>query len=349
MPPKRRGFYDQAPVDTGLDVLRERNVEALMQPLMQPRRTVQRDVPIDRIRPNPFQARHVFSGIEELAQAIRTHGFVSHLRVRPHPTDSGYFQLAYGERRWRAAQAAGLTEIPCEIAEHTDPELLEIGLLENIQRDDLDPLEEAQAFHTMIEQRGYSIRRLAERIGKDKGYVENRIALLDIPEDVRNLVARRPDTIRAARIIAQVPSPVQRHPLIEGIASGTLTHQDIVARVRALSSEQAVGDGNSVGGSKVDHASDQRVTGDADEQLGLHPLPDAAGGAATQTSQANQSAFSRALDRDTQHLTSMLARWRLAGPRSRPEDRARILAFIQDQALPQFGHLVSLLQESHEN
>ena len=100
MPSKRRGFYDQAPVDTGLDLLRERNVEVLMQPLMQPKRTVQRNVPIDRIRPNPFQARRTFTGIDELAQAIRTHGFISRLRVAP-------IRLTLDTFRWSTVSGGG--------------------------------------------------------------------------------------------------------------------------------------------------------------------------------------------------------------------------------------------------
>ncbi len=227
MPSKRRGFYDQVPADTGLDQLRERNVETLMQPLMESKRTVQRNVPVERIRPNPFQARRTFAGIEELAQAIRTHGFFSRLRVRPDPVDAGYFQLVYGERRWRAAQVAGLTEIPCELAEHNDEELIEIGLLENIQREDLNPVEEAQLLKHLIEQRGYSVRRLAERLGKSKGYVDNRLALLRAPVDVQEMVTTRPDTVASARLIAQLPTVAERQPLIESLTSGSLAAKDV--------------------------------------------------------------------------------------------------------------------------
>ena len=107
--------------------------------------------------------------------------------------------VVYGERRLRAAALAGIETVPCDIAEHTDDDLIEIGLAENIQRRDLNPIEEANAFQHFIDQRGYSIRRLAERIGKDKSYLEGRLALLRAPDDVQTLVAQRPDTLDAAR------------------------------------------------------------------------------------------------------------------------------------------------------
>lgn len=158
--------------------------------------------------------------------------------MRPDPVDSGFFQLVYGERRLRAARMAGLDLIPCEIAEHSDDELLEIGLAENIQRQDLNPLEEARAFATFIRERGYSVRRLAERIGKDKGYVENRMNLLRAPDDVQAMVAQRPDTLVAAREIARVESPEHRAPLIAQVIDGSISTAGVRAVVRDLTSAE---------------------------------------------------------------------------------------------------------------
>ncbi|MEN9936579.1 MAG: hypothetical protein RLZZ387_3158 [Chloroflexota bacterium] len=229
MPPKRKGFFSDAPRAED-DLARQREVAALLAP----RRTVVQDLPADRIRPNPFQARKSFRDLEELADAIRVQGFVSRLRVRPAPGEPGFFQLVYGERRLRAARLAELPVVPCEVAEHSDDELIEIGLAENIQRRDLDPLEEAEAFQMFIDERGYSVRRLAERIGKDKGYVEDRLALLRTPEDVRGMVAERPDSLRAAREIAKVPDPSTRRDLIAGVVEGRLTTQEVRTLVREL-------------------------------------------------------------------------------------------------------------------
>ncbi len=231
MPPRRKGgFFTQVarPED---EMARQREVAALLAP----RRTIIQDIGIERIRPNPFQARRDFDGLEDLALAIRAQGFTTRLRVRPDPQDPGFFQLVFGERRLRAAQIAGLTVVPCEVADHTDEDMIEIGLAENIQRKDLTPLEEAQAFQTLIAQRGYSIRRLAERLGKDKSYVEDRLKLLQVPEDVRQMVAQRPDTLRAAREIARLDSPAARAPLIAGVVAGDLT----TTAVRQIVKERA--------------------------------------------------------------------------------------------------------------
>jgi ParB family transcriptional regulator, chromosome partitioning protein len=228
MPPRRKGGFFAQTVRPEDEAARQREVAALLVP----RRTVVQNLPVKRIRPNPFQARHDFAGVEELAQAILAQGFTTRLRVRPDPQAEDFFQLAFGERRLRAAQLAGLAEVPCEIADHTDDELIEIGLAENIQRRDLAPLEEAQAFQTFIAQRGYSIRRLAERIGKDKSYVEDRLKLLQTPADVQRMVAQRPDALRAAREIARLDSSAERAPLIAGVIAGDLTTADVRASVR---------------------------------------------------------------------------------------------------------------------
>lgn len=228
MPPRRKGgFFAQAarPED---DLARQREVAALMTQ----RRTVPQDIGVERIQPNPYQARKTFDNLDELAEAIRTHGFVSRLRVRPDPQRPGFFQLVYGERRLRAAIQAGLESVPCEVADHNDDELIEIGLIENIQRQDLDPLEEATAFQMLMHERGYSIRTLGEKIGKDKSYVEDRLALLRAPDDVQQMVKARPDSLRAAREIAKLPSPEQRHDLIERVTAGQINTHEVRAHVR---------------------------------------------------------------------------------------------------------------------
>jgi len=214
---------------------RRQSVEELLTPRLTQRRAVSQDLPVGRIQPNPFQARTSFDEAElaELAQAIRELGFTSRLRVRPHPQQEGMFQLVYGERRLRAAALAGLDVVPCDIAEHTDDDLVEIGLAENIQRRDLNPIEEASAFQSFIDQRGYSIRRLAERIGKDKGYVEGRLTLLRAPADVQALIAQRPDTIDAARQISRLPDD-ERRSIIAALMDGTISSREVRAFVRTF-------------------------------------------------------------------------------------------------------------------
>ena len=230
MPPRAKSFF-QKDREAERRAERTQAVEDLVATRLAPRSVVSQDLPRERIRPNPFQARRAFTDLDELAEAIRQQGFISRLRVRPDPTEEGFYQLVYGERRLRAAEQAGLTAIPCDVAPHTDRELIEIGLVENIQRQDLNPLEEARAFQTFMHELDYSIRTLAERLGKHRSYIEGRLALLRAPEDVQELVQHRPDTLDAARQIARVADPEERVALIAGVASGALTSQTVRERV----------------------------------------------------------------------------------------------------------------------
>lgn len=233
MPPKSKGKNFFTPETTAAQPSRTTAVESFEIQAAATMQSVPRDIRVDRIRPNPFQARRTFEGIEELVAAIQTQGFISRLRVRPDPTDPQFFQLAYGERRWRAAQGAGLVVVPCDVAAYADEQMLEFGLIENIQRQDLNPVEEGRYFRELIDQGRYSIRSLADRIGKDKGYVEGRLALIKAPDDVQQLVAQRPDTIDAARQIARLDSPEERAALITGVAEGQMSSRDVRDRVRS--------------------------------------------------------------------------------------------------------------------
>lgn len=294
MPPRRSKGFFQDSIRPDDEAARQREVEALLAP----RRLLVQDVPVDRIRPNPFQARVTFEGLEELRDAIVALGFTSRLRVRPDPGEPGFFQLVYGERRLRAARMAGLEFIPCEIAEHTDDELLEIGLAENIQRQDLNPLEEAQAFATFIRERGYSVRRLAERIGKEKGYIENRMNLLRAPEDVQAMVAQRPDTLMAAREIARIDNPEHRAPLIAQVIEGSLSTAGVREVVRDLTGA----------------ASDLASAGISAATPSPASAPRAAGGPSTSTAQSGaraptSAALERIVRREAATIRAILERW----------------------------------------
>ena len=196
------------------------------------RPSVPLDLPIDSIEASPHQARVRFDDLAELAEAIRVHGFTSRIRVRPHPAIADRYQLVFGERRLRAARAAGLITVPADVAEHTDDEVREIGLTENLLRRDLSPLEEGRAFVAALDA-GYSVRKLSERIGKSgTGYVENRVAAARAPQDVQAMVEQRPDTISAARQIVQLTSEGERRPVIEALLAGTVTLSDVSTLVR---------------------------------------------------------------------------------------------------------------------
>jgi len=182
-----------------------------------------RHVPIDRIEPNPENPRLLFeeSALAELASSIREHGVLQPILVRPAGRD--HYQLVAGERRWRAASLAGLLTVPALIEELDDDAALEIAMIENLQREDLSPLEEANMYEKMVTEHGYSIRKLAQKLGKDKGYLENRLRLADAPEEIRALVSVRKDTISHAYELMKVQDPKKRKRLAAQVASGQLS------------------------------------------------------------------------------------------------------------------------------
>ncbi|HEX3265121.1 MAG TPA: ParB/RepB/Spo0J family partition protein [Candidatus Limnocylindrales bacterium] len=182
-----------------------------------------RNIDVERIEPNPEQPRLAFDNeaLQELAASIREHGVLQPILVRP--LDGGGFQLIAGERRWRASRAAGLETIPALVEEIDDDTALEISIIENLQREDLSPLDEAAMYDRMVREHGYSVRRLAQKLGKDKGYLENRLRLADAPEEVRELVSLRKDTLSHAYELMKVEDPKKRRRLAAQVAKGELT------------------------------------------------------------------------------------------------------------------------------
>jgi len=182
-----------------------------------------RNIDVERIQPNPQQPRLAFdeATLDELAASIREHGVLQPILVRP--LDGGEFQLIAGERRWRASRAAGLATIPALVEEIDDDTALEISIIENLQREDLSPLDEAAMYERMVRDHGYSVRRLAQKLGKDKGYLENRLRLADAPDEVRELVSLRKDTLSHAYELMKVDDPRKRKRLAAQVARGELT------------------------------------------------------------------------------------------------------------------------------
>jgi ParB family transcriptional regulator, chromosome partitioning protein len=146
-----------------------------------------RDIEIDLIRPGHQQPRTTFdqSRLEELAQSIRTSGIIQPLLVRP---SGGLFELVAGERRWRAAQLAGLARVPAIIREIPDDKLLELALIENIQRQELNPVEEANAYKRLIESLHLTQDEVAKRVGRDRTFVTNYLRILKLPSEIQSLL-----------------------------------------------------------------------------------------------------------------------------------------------------------------
>ena len=200
-----------------------------------------RNIDVTRITPNPEQPRLAMEqeGLDELAASIREHGVLQPILVRP--LDDGAFQLIAGERRWRAAMAAGLETIPALVEEIDDDTAMEISIIENLQREDLSPLDEAAMYDRMVRDHGYSVRRLAQKLGKDKGYLENRLRLADAPDEVRELVSLRKDTLSHAYELMKVEDPRKRKRLAAQVARGELTLIKLRDRIEGRPARSAPG------------------------------------------------------------------------------------------------------------
>ncbi len=196
---------------------------SLLSPEGSTRATSIRQVPVGRIEANPDQPRLTFdeATLAELSSSVKEHGVLQPILVRP--VDGGRYQLIAGERRWRAAKMAGLETIPAMIEEIDDDTALEIAIIENLQREDLSPLDEAIMYDRMTSEHGYSVRKLAQKLGKDKGYIENRLRLADAPPEIRQLVSLRKDTVSHAYELLKVEDPRKRRRLAEQVASGELS------------------------------------------------------------------------------------------------------------------------------
>lgn len=157
-------------------------------------------IPVDEIRPNPYQPRKIFNkeALEELSQSIQQHGVFTPILVKK--SISGY-ELITGERRWRATKMANLTEIPAIVVDFDDQQMMEIALLENIQREDLNIIEEAKAYEKLIQRLNYTQEQLAHRIGKSREHITNTLRLLRLPEEVQNRVISKQLSMGHARAL----------------------------------------------------------------------------------------------------------------------------------------------------
>jgi ParB family transcriptional regulator, chromosome partitioning protein len=206
-------------------------------------------LPIDSIEPNPVQPRVVFDPerLQELAASIRANGIIQPLVVRLH---EGHYQLVAGERRWRAAKLAGLNEVPVVVQEIADPQLLEVALIENIQREDLNPIETAQAYDRLARGLGLSQEEIGRRTGKDRTSITNTIRLLKLPDQVQILLAERRLSMGHARAILGLPTAEQQIEVAEKTAAQGLSVRQVEALVQDLTSERSGGQG---GGKKEKH------------------------------------------------------------------------------------------------
>ncbi len=165
--------------------------------------------PIESLKPNPDQPRKIFDrgDLEELAASIRDKGVLQPILVRAHPKEDGIWQIIAGERRWRAAQLARLTEAPIIVKEMDDVAVFEVAIIENVQRTDLNPLEEADAYRMLMERFGRTQDAVAGVVGKSRSHVANTLRLLQLPEEVLWFVRHGKMSAGHARALITAPNP----------------------------------------------------------------------------------------------------------------------------------------------
>jgi len=179
-------------------------------------------LPIELVHRNPHNPRRHFSDeeLDNLAQSIREHGIVQPVVVRPSPVDNDQYELIAGERRWRAAQRAELTQIPVIIRDVDDRTALELAIIENVQRADLNPIEEALGYQLLIDDHGYTQADLAQVIGKSRSHVANTLRLLKLDNDVQQFLTEGKLSAGHARclILADNPLELAQHIMDEGLS-----------------------------------------------------------------------------------------------------------------------------------
>lgn len=169
-----------------------------------------RRIQIDRIKPNAEQPRRHFAeaAMAELAASIREKGVIQPLIVRPDPTQAEHFQIVAGERRWRAAQQAQLHDLPVIIRDFNETEVLEVAIIENVQRADLNAMEEALSYRQLIDRFGHTQDKVAQALGKSRSHIANMMRLLALPEEIQSLVRGGQLTAGHARALLTADNPV---------------------------------------------------------------------------------------------------------------------------------------------
>lgn len=188
-------------------------------------------IAVDKVSPGEFQPRKEFEkvALQELAQSIRENGILQPIIVRK--LASGKFEIVAGERRWRASQLAGLHEVPAIIKEFTDQKALELAIIENVQREDLNPIEEAEAYMKLSEDFNMSQQQIAERVGKERATIANALRLLALPRVVQNMVVQKELSVGHAKVLLSLPDVQKQIELAKQCVSEKLSVRKLEKRI----------------------------------------------------------------------------------------------------------------------
>ncbi len=195
-------------------------------------------LPIAKVEANAAQPRKLFDpeALSDLADSIATHGILQPITVRL--LQSGYYQIISGERRWRAAREAGLTEVPVLVIEADDKKVMELSLIENLQREDLNPMEEAAGYRRLMDEFGLNQEECSERVGKSRSAVANSLRLMHLPEPIQAMVEDGRLTAGHARCLVPVTDAALQQTLAEKIANDGLSVRQAEQLVKKLTTPQ---------------------------------------------------------------------------------------------------------------
>ena len=195
-------------------------------------------LPISQVEPGLNQPRKRFEqgALDDLTQSIQVHGIIQPLTVRR--LSSGYYQIIAGERRWRAAKAAGLQEVPAVIIEADDRKVMELGLIENLQREDLNPAEEARGYRSLMEDYGLTQEQVAQQMGKSRPAITNTLRLLALPDEVMTLVEEGSLSAGHARAILGAPTAALQQEAARQVVEGQLSVRQTEALIKTLHKEK---------------------------------------------------------------------------------------------------------------
>lgn len=198
---------------------------------------LQISIPIDQIRPNPYQPRKVFDPqkTEELAESIRTHGVFTPVIV----VKSVYgYDLVAGERRLRASKIAGISELPAIIVDFDQQQMMEIALLENIQRENLNVIEEAKAYQSLIEIMGYTQEQLSKQVGKSRSHVTNILRILQLPQSIQDAILQGAITMGHARAMLAISDEKLLNVILERIIKENLSVRDVEKLIKEMQTKK---------------------------------------------------------------------------------------------------------------
>jgi ParB family chromosome partitioning protein len=227
-----------------------------------------RVVPVEKLHPNPDQPRRVFDEalLDDLAASIAEKGVIQPLIVREHPSKAGEFEIVAGERRWRAAQRAQVHEVPVILRTFDDLEVIEIAIIENIQRADLNPIEEAAGYQQLIERFGHTQEQMAQALGKSRSHITNLMRLLKLPDLIKDEVQKGQLSMGHARALLTADDPLR---LAKEVVAKGLSVRETEKRAKKPADGAAGRASGSSGGAPAKDADTRALEGDLSAQLGF--------------------------------------------------------------------------------